>query len=508
MKRVNESGVILGLCCIFALACASPPDAHEPRTVVVALDSDPHSIDPRFGSDANAERVADLVHLGLTRAAPGGGRAPALATRWEQPDARTLVFHLRDDVRFASGSPVTADDVRATYEAILDPAVASPKRAALAALERVDAPDAGTVVMRLRAPFPPFLDATGIGILPAARAREQTDVDDGAGPFRVVERARGERLVLAPNPGSPLQPRLDRVVVRIVPDQTVRLLELWRGDVDFVQDALEPELVAWLETNPALRVRTLPGTSFAYLAFNLRDPRLGKRRVRRAISLALDRPTLVHFALGEAARPATGLLAPEHWAYLALPPIPYDPARARTLLDRAGYPDPDGDGPAPRFRIVYKTSSLPSRRRLAQAIQAELARVGIALDLRTYEWGTLYADVRTGNFEMAALTWVGVSEPDLYFLTLHSSMTPPAGFNRGRYANATMDALVENGRRALDPAARREAYQRVQRLAAHDLPVAPLWWEDRIVVHARRLRGFTPTPSGALDGLAAAWVDE
>lgn len=489
------------------MACAAAPERRQPRTLVVALDSEPHSIDPRFGSDANADRIADLVHLGLTRAAPGGGRAPALALSWEQPDSTTLVFHLRDDVRFASGAPVTAADVRATYEAILDPGVASPKRAALEALAAVEAPDAGTVVMRLREPFPPFLDATGIGILPAARAREAGEVDDGAGPFRVAERVRGERLALEPNPGWPTPPRLGRIVVRIVPDQTVRLLELWRGDVDLVQDALEPELVAWLATNPGLRVRELPGTSFAYLAFNLRDPRLAQRRVRRAISLALDRPTLVRFVLGDAARPATGLLAPEHWAYLRLPPIRYDPARARRLLDRAGHPDPDGDGPAPRFRVVYKTSTLPSRRRLAQALQAELARVGIALDLRTYEWGTLYADVRTGNFEMAALTWVGVSEPDLFYLTLHSRMTPPAGFNRGRYASPAMDALVERGRATLDATSRRDLYQRVQRLAAHDLPVAPLWWEDRIVVHTRRLHGFTPTPRGALDGLATAWVE-
>jgi len=505
LKRVNESGVILALCCALAAACEGPPDDHERRTLVIALDSEPHSIDPRFGSDANADRLADLIHLGLTRAAPGGERAPALATRWDRPDPRTLVFQLRDDVRFASGAPVTAGDVRATYEAILDPATVSPKRAALAALAAVEAPDPHTVVMRLREPFPPFLDATGIGILPAARARERGEVDDGAGPFRVVERVRGERLVLAPNPGSPADARLARVVVRIVPDQTVRLLELWRGDVDFVQDALEPELLAWLEQNPALRVRTLPGTSFAYLAFNLRDPRLADRRVRRAIALALDRATLVRFVLGDAGRPATGLLAPEHWAYVRLPQIPYAPARARRLLDRAGYPDPDGD--APRFRIVYKTSTLPSRRRLAQAIQAELARVGIALDLRTYEWGTLYADVRTGNFEMAALTWVGVTEPDLYFLTLHSSMRPPSGFNRGRYANATMDALVDGARHAPDVGGRRRRYRDVQRLAARDLPVVPLWWEDRIVVHTRRLRGFTPTPSGALDGLASAWLE-
>ena len=184
-----------------------------------------------------------------------------------------------------------------------------------------------------------------------------------------------------------------------------------------------------------------------------------------------------------------------------------DLARARRLLDRAGWPDPDGDGPAPRFRIVYKASSIPVRRRLAEAIQAQLAAVGIAVDVRTYEWGTLYADMRAGRFELAAMSWVGVADPDLYFMTLHSSMVPPAGLNRGRYASPAMDRLTARGRSVTDPAVRRRIYARVQRRAAHDLPVIPLWWEDRVVVRTTRLVGFEATPSGELRSLASARLE-
>lgn len=485
-------------------ACGGPP---PPTGLVVALPTAPPSLDPRFGADATASRVADLLHSGLTRTNALGRPAPEVAASWAWEGPRTLVFRVRRDFRFSDGSPLSAEDVRATYAAVLDPRIASPKRAALAMLSAVEAVDEGTVVMRLREPFAPLLDATGLGIVPARLAAAGAEVTVGAGPFRLVRVEPGERLVLEPNPGYPGgPPRLDPLVLRIVPDEVVRVLELRRGGIQLLQDPPEPEMLDWLRADPGLVVRRRPGTSLQYLALNVRDPRLRARRVRRAIACALDRDALVRWVLGGSARVASGLLAPEHWAHAPARVPRHDPARARRLLDRAGFPDPDGRGPRPRFRLVYKTSTQPGRRRLAEAIQAQLADVGIALDVRTYEWGTLFADVRRGNFEVTALAWVGVADPDLYHLIFHSSMTPPAGYNRGGYASAAMDRLTTRARATLDPERRRRLYARVQQRAAHDLPVVPLWWEDRIAVHSARLRGFEPTPQGDLRGLAAAWM--
>ena len=473
---------------------------------MLAIDSDPQSLDPRFGTDANTSRLVDLLHAGLTRANDSARRVPDVAS-WEEADPTTIVFHLRHDFRFSDGTPLTADDVVATYRAVMDPAVASPKRTALAMLRDVEAPDPTTVVMRLHQPFPPFIDATGLGILPRAHARDPGEVSIGAGPFRLERSERGDRVVLVPNPGFPGRPpRLSPVVVRVVPDAVTRVLELSRGSVQLLQEAPEPEVLEWLRAQPDLVVRQRPGSSFDYLAMNLRVARLADRRVREAIALAIDPEALVRFILGGAARPATGLLPPEHWAFARLRPPRHDRRRARRLLDRAGYRDPDGPGPLPRFRLLYKTSTQPGRRRLAEAIQAQLAGVGIALDVRTLEWGTLYADVRTGNFELCALAWVGIGDPDFYYAAFHSTMTPPDGYNRGHYRSRVMDRLTREGRSTADPTLRRRLYAQVQRRAAHDLPVVPLWWEDRLVVHSRRLQGFEPTASGDLRGLAAAWM--
>jgi peptide/nickel transport system substrate-binding protein len=487
-------------------ACAPAPEAAA--GLVIALDSEPQSLDPRFGIDANASRVADLLHVGLTRTGPRTERVGELAWRWTQPDPTTLVFDLRDDFRFADGAPVTAADVRATYEALRDPALGSPRRAALEPLAAVEAPDARTVVMRLARPFPPFLDATGLAVLPAGQAAAPA-TPLGAGPYRVRREQARERIVLEPNPHwSGPAPRIRLVTFRVVADPVVRILELQRGSVGLLQETFEPEILAGLARQPQLRVRRSSGSSVAYLGLNLRDPRLAARRVREAVALAIDRERLVRFVLGGAARPATGLLAPEHWAYAALPARSRDVARARRLLDRAGLPDPDGDGPQPRFRIQHKVSSQPTRRRFAEAVQAQLAEVGIAVDIRTYEWGVLFSDVRAGNYQLVSMAWVGITEPDHFFLTMHSSMVPPRGYNRGHYASAVMDRLTTQARYGESLEARRRWYARVQRRAARDLPVVPLWWEDRVVVHTAALHGFTPAPSGELRALAAAWLGE
>ena len=492
---------MLSLMLVFSCSRATTP----PAGLVMALSSEPQSLDPRFGTDANSGRLADLLHAALTRSDATASRVPEIASAWHLPDPYTVVFRLRTDFLFADGAAVTAADVKATYDAVRDPALASPKRASLAMVSGIETPDAATVVFRLSRPYAPFLDATGLGILPARLARRPDEVVVGAGPFRLVRAIRGERLDLEPNPGYPGgRAPLGPLAIRIVPDEVVRVLELRRGTIGFVQDAFEPEVLDWLRQRRELAVRQSPGTSVQYLAFNFRDRRLADRRVRRAIALAIDRDQLVASVLGGAARPATGLLAPDHWAYGRAHIPRHDPRRAARLLDRAGYRDPDGVGPAPRFRLVYKTSSQPGRRRLAEAIQAQLAAVGIALDVRTYEWGTLYAQIRAGNFELCSLAWVGIADPDLYFFAFHSTMRPPVGYNRGGYARPLMDRLTAEARLTADPTSRRALYRRIQRVAARELPVLPLWWEDRIVVHTRRLEGFEPTADGSLLGLAQA----
>jgi peptide/nickel transport system substrate-binding protein len=509
-KSVNQRHWICLAFLAAGAACAAPEAPLPEGTIVVGFEAAPTTLDPRFATDEKSSLIGDLVYDGLTRAGEHAERLPDLAARWEASDPRRYVFHLRPGFAFHDGAPVTAADVKATYESVLDPRTASPKRSSLGPVERIDTPDPHTVAFRLREPFAPFLDATGLGILPAVRiAAGERALTIGSGPFRVARFARDSRIVLEAMAAHPDgAPRAPAIEFRIVPDDTVRALELRRGALHLVQNAVDPDMIPWLlepRAGTRLELLTVPGTTFHYLGLNLRDPRLADLRVRRAIAHAIDRGALIRHLLEGFATPATGLLSPSHWAYAGdVTTYAYDPDAARALLDAAGHPDPDGAGPQPRLRLSYKGSTLQARRRFAEALQEQLAAVGVALDVRSYEWGTFYADIRRGNFQLYALAWVGASEPDIYHSLLHSTMTPPRGNNRGGYADPEIDRLTEAGRRTADPARRREIYGAVQRRVAETLPMIPLWWTPTVVVKAQRLEGFVPHPAGSLAALRGA----
>jgi len=509
-RSVNEFRPALGVLMLTsAVACAAPPPLAPLGSLVVGLEAAPTTLDPRYGTDEKASLIGDLLYRGLTRLDRHGNPVPDLAISWDAEPTR-YVFRLRSGHVFHDGSAVSAADVRATYESVLDPATGSPKRESIAAIERIETPDDHTVIFTLREPFASFLDATGLGILPGRQLRPgRREVTVGCGPFRLASFERDTAIVLLPTvqPAGDA-PRLPGVVFKIVPDDTVRALELSRGMLHLVQNAIDPDMLGWLARNGDVLVESVPGTTFHYIGLNLRDPRLGILAVRQAIAHAIDRPAIIRHLLKNHGEPATGLLSPQHWAYApGGPRYGYDPARARALLDAAGFPDPDGPGPQPRFRLLYKGSSVQARRRLAEVLQEQLARVGIALDLRSYEWGTLYADIRRGSFQVYALAWVGVSDPDIYYSLFHSAMTPPRGNNRGGFADAGVDALLEATRRTPDRDRRAELYREIQGALASQLPIIPLWWAPNVAVHTTRLRGFEPQPQGSLLSLRRAWLD-
>jgi peptide/nickel transport system substrate-binding protein len=205
---------------------------------------------------------------------------------------------------------------------------------------------------------------------------------------------------------------------------------------------------------------------------------------------------------------ATGLLSPGHWAYEQdVERYSYDPEKAKRLLDGAGFPDPDGEGPQSRFSVTYKTSTLDLRRRIAEVIQEQLRAVGIGVEIRSYEFATLYSDIKKGNFHLYSMDWVGINDPDLYYSLFHSASAPPMGNNRGRFFHPGMDILTEKGRTTLNAETRRKIYSEVQRLAAEELPVIPLWWFTNAVLMNPRVHGFIPQPSGDLLSFTKTWKE-
>jgi peptide/nickel transport system substrate-binding protein len=493
--RVGRWGLTFVL---LATACSSTP---PPNTLVVAIESSPITLDPRFATDAYSERITQLLFNSLVRVDASFQVIPELALSWSQPDPLTYRFVLRRGVTFHDGVGLTADDVRYTFASILDPTTASPFRSVYGMIDRISVIGPYEIEFHLSAPHAPFLVNLVRGIVPAHLASKRDEFARhpvGSGPFRLIRWAPDDRVVLAAFKryfaGAP---SLDGVVVKIIPDETIRLLELQKGTIDLVQNAITPEVLPLLKNSGRFRVVTSPSTTYTYLGLNLRDPALSDVRVRRAIALAIDRPAIIRTLLGGLARPATGLLPPAHWAYEPdVTRYGYQPARARTLLDEAGVTDPDGPGPQPRLRLTFDTSQNEQARRIAEVIQQQLAQIGIDLTIRSHEWGAFYADIKAGRFQLYTLSWVGIVDPDLFYEVFDSSSRPPAGSNRDGYANPAVDRLPARGRRSTDPAERKAVYREVQRIVADDLPYVSLWYPTNVVVLSRRVEGFVPSPSG------------
>jgi peptide/nickel transport system substrate-binding protein len=243
-----------------------------------------------------------------------------------------------------------------------------------------------------------------------------------------------------------------------------------------------------------------------YMLLNNEDPALRDHRVREAIALAIDRRTLIAAKYGGRAVLATGLLPPVHWAYNGnVPHYTRDLARAKQLLDEAGFkPGPDGV----RLHLTYKTSSVEFRVSLARAIAAQLGDAGIAVDVRPFEFGTFFADVKKGNYQLATLQTSEITEPDFYYFYFNSSRIPdakdPDGGNRWRYRNAEVDRLTLAGRQELDRDKRKAIYAEVQKIVATDLPIVPLWHEDNVVLSNVDVQGYTIVPNARFVGLIGA----
>jgi peptide/nickel transport system substrate-binding protein len=296
--------------------------------------------------------------------------------------------------------------------------------------------------------------------------------------------------------------KLERVRFAVVPDETTQALELRKGSGDVAINSLTPDTVVTLARDPNLGVKKGPGTRLAYMGFNLRDPILKDVRVRQAIAYALDvRPMIEYLWRGEA-EPAHSILPTQSWAYNGnVQPYLHDPERAQQLLDAAGYAESNGV----RFHLTMKTSTDANTRLMVAVMQQQLRDVGIVLDIRSFEFATFFSDVQHGAFQIYSLRWIGGNEdPDIFEYAFHSAKFPPNGANRGYYSNPKLDALIDRGRREVDPAVRKPIYAEVQRILADELPSINLWYLDNVLVHNKRVRNLQLNPAGNFDFLRTA----
>jgi peptide/nickel transport system substrate-binding protein len=504
MSRGTPRLLIVLALMVFLLSCSKKPD---PNTLVMLIESSPTNLDPRVGVDAQSERIDNLIFDDLLTRGDNLNVAPGLAERWEIPDPLTYIFHLHRGVRFHDGRPLTSRDVKWTIDSLLLGKVISTKKTTYRFVDHIETPDDHTVIFRMKEPDAALLwnlSDGAMGVVPYGSGKEVTTHPVGSGPFKFVSAETDKEVILVRNDdywGG--KPSLPSVRFAVVPDGTTRALELRKGSADVAINALTPDTVLTLEREPSLAIEHAPGTVLAYLGFNLRDPILKDLRVRQAIAYALDRRPMIEYLWRDEARPARSVLPPQSWAYDGnVQTYDHNPAKARALLDAAGYPEKN----AVRFHITMKTSTDENTRLIVAVMRQQLREVGIVLDIRTYEFATFFNDVVHGAFQMyGILRWIGGNEdPDIFEYAFHSARFPPNGANRSFYSNPEVDALIDRARREVDPAVRKPLYDKVQQILAEQLPYIDLWYLDNVLVHNKRVSNLTLNPAGNYDFLRTA----
>ncbi len=495
-KGLTNSSVASKLClamiliaCLLIGACTDRTDS----AIRFALQSMPVTLDPRFSTDAAGSRINRLLYQRLVGFDEQFQAKPELAD-WQQLEDMRYRFILNDMPRqFHHGRQLDANDVAVTYRYILNADNASPHRSSLDMIERIEVIDDKTLDFYLSESDVLFPSRLGIAILPAELITSNHNFRQepiGSGVFK---------FVASPSPTQLQLERLadkQRVDFIHVPNPTTRVLKLVNNEIDMMQNDISPELVAYLEGKPGIQVQRHKGSNFTYLGMNFQSARLSSPLVREAIAYAVDRKEIIHYLFQDTAQLANTILVSDHWAGNPdLMDYAYNPIRAKELLKQAGY---DKESP---LELSYKTSSDPLRIRLATVIQSQLERVGIKIDIRTYDWGTFYGDIKAGRFQLYSLSWVGIKSPDIFRYVFHSDSIPPEGANRGRYINHQVDNLIEAATTEHNIDKQVDYYKEIQEKIHTDLPYIPLWYKDHVLLMRDEIVGFDMTIDGNYDGL-------
>jgi peptide/nickel transport system substrate-binding protein len=457
------------------------------------------TFDPRVSSDSAAERMRQLIFNGLTRKDEKFDPIPDLAERFESsPDYKTFTFYLRPNIKFHNGEKLSAADVKYTFDTMMAKGFQSAKKAEIARdLASVElGQDPQTVLFRCNNPCPGLPNTIlPVGIIPADTTDQQAKRPIGTGPFKFESYTEDQEVTLAAfDDYFEGRPSINRLTVKIIPDNSTRESELRKGSVDLAINAdFDPVTVEGLQKAEGLRVEVIDGTNISHLGINLQDPILKDRRVRQALAYAIDREAIIRDVIRGQARMAQSILPPSQWAFEpAARAYVYDPDRAKMLLNEAGKAEKDGQ----RIKLSLKTSTLSIARKVGETLQEQMRRVGVELELQPLERQKLQQDMNDGNFQLYLNTLVGGNQStDIFKFVYSSKSIPPNGQNRSRYNNPQIDKLLEEAQMATAER-RKEIFSEVQKILAEDLPQIYLWYPATIIVYRDRVSNVKIEPSG------------
>lgn len=468
-------------------------------TVVVLSDREPDDLNPLTFNSNPAFQAVHLMFRALAwRDSTLSNYAPDLAESWELRPDSTLVLHLRDDVLWHDGVPVTAEDVVFTIRIQKEARTASPRQADVASVQSVTAVDSFTVEVKLERPGPYTVNAL-LEVVPVPKhlleevAPEEMRFDTfsrnpvGNSFYEFGGWQPGQNLTLTVNEEMPEgRAALDRIVLRFVPDVNAAMTELLAGQGDLMK--IPPDQRERVEAAENVELYTAPRVRPTWIAWNTERAPVDDRSVRRAILMAIDREAIAQGLFGQVGEAALSPI-PEVLAEHSdeVEPIPHDPARAEALLAEAGWTDSDGDGirekaGQPLTLAIDYIATDQARRDVLVAMQDMLRTVGIALELKPFE-STAWVDrLRAGDYQGSFWGWgwgPGVAGPNAE-MVFHSRSIPPAGPNFASYSNPRVDALIDSALVTTDKARAQEIWRELEQILIDDAVYAPIYLDPEL----------------------------
>ena len=519
------AAAFLSMFCPAGRAFAGEPSSPGPDyggKILMGSIGEPSNLIPYLASDSASAEVAGLLYTSPLEYDKDFNIIKCAAEEWEVLEGGTFMrFRLREGLLWQDGHPLTADDVTFTYKLMIDPKTPTAYAADFLNVKeyrqtgplsfevRYDRPYARAAVTWMHPILPKhILEHENI----ASTKYSRNPI--GAGPFKLKSWEAGSRITLEANAlYFKGRPYLDEVIYRIIPDSTTMFLEARAGKLDFVglspQQYLRQTGGEWWEKN--WHKYKYLASGYTYLGLNLKSPFFQDRRVRQALSFAIDREGIVKGALLGMGEPAFGPYKPGTWVYnTALKPYDYDPERARRLLSEAGWlPGKDGvlekDGLPFEFTILVNQGN-NERIKVAVILQQMFRAVGVKVAIRTVEWAAFLKEfVGTRKFDALILAWNILDDPDI-FDVWHSSAAAGNGLNFVSFCNEEVDHLLEKGRASADRAERKVLYDRFQQILHEEQPYLFLYVPYSLPMVRSRFHGIEPAPAGITYNFDRWWV--
>ena len=493
-------------------------------TLVDALSGEPSGLIAMMAGESSASAIASNIFNSLLKYDKNLELTGELAQSWDvSSDQKTITFHLKPNLKWADGQPLTSEDVLFTWKTVTDDKTRSPYGADYKLVKRAEAPDSNTFKVTYAQPYAPALDSwSGLHILPKHLLKDQ-DINNtpfsrnpvGSHYYQLDQWKKGESLSLKRNPNATQgQAKIDHLVSRIIPDRAAQFLELMADNIDSMSlNSIQyarifpsrPDLTAKIAQYKEL------GNSYTYLGLNLKRKPFDDLRVRQAINYAIDKQEIIDGVLLGLGLPVASPYKPgTRWSNPKLQPYPYDPHKAIALLKEAGFEDHDHDGILDRdgqplsFEIL--TNQNKEREMSAVLVQRRLKEIGIDVKIRVVEWATFISRfIKTGDFNVVLLGWGLGLEPD-QFNIWHSSQQAPGQFNFIGYNNPKVDKLLEAGRLELNPDKRMKIYHDFSEILLEDSPVVYLFAGYGLPAIHKRVKGIDdPAPPAGIGHNSYEW---